>query len=145
MNFSMWLRPKQVKQLRTIDSEGTMGHYQEDGIGVKGFTSDRGSIPKEPPETPRAQPEGSRGAPEGCSRGHEEIPRPMTDFDNVILYLQILWGSVAQLVKCWACNFWARVQIPVTPSSHSFSITHPMGYVKIITHPMGQVKTFTHP
>ena len=67
-----------------------MGHYQEDGIGVKGFTSDRGSIPKEPPETPRAQPEGSRGAPEGCSRGHEEIPRPMTDFDNVILYLLIL-------------------------------------------------------
>ena len=31
-----------------------MGHYQEDGIGVKGFTSDRGSIPKESPETPRA-------------------------------------------------------------------------------------------
>ena len=27
-----------------------MGHYQEDGIGVKGFTSDRGSIPKESPE-----------------------------------------------------------------------------------------------
>ena len=56
-----------------------LGHYQEDGIGVKGFTSDRGSIPKES--------EGSRGTPEGCSRGHEEIPRPMTDFDNVILYL----------------------------------------------------------
>ena len=31
-----------------------MGHYQEDGIGVKGFTSDRGSILKESPETPRA-------------------------------------------------------------------------------------------
>ena len=52
-----------------------MGHYQEDGLGVKGLTN---------------APEGTRGAPEGCSRGHEEIPRPMTDFDNVILYLQIL-------------------------------------------------------
>ena len=31
-----------------------MGHYQKDGIGVKGFTSDRGSTPKESPETPRA-------------------------------------------------------------------------------------------
>ena len=50
-----------------------MGHYQEEGICVKGFMSDRGSILK---------------APEGCSRSHEEISRPMTDFDNVILYLQ---------------------------------------------------------
>ena len=29
-----------------------MGDYPGEGIGVKGFTSDRGSIPKEPPETP---------------------------------------------------------------------------------------------
>ena len=65
-----------------------MGHYQEEGIGAKGFTSDRGSILKESPETLRARTVGSRGAPEGCSRGHEEIPRPMTDFENVILYLQ---------------------------------------------------------
>ena len=66
-----------------------MEHYQGDGIGVKGFTSDRGSIPKGNPKTLRAQPKGSRGAPEGCSRGHDKIPRPMTDFDNVILYLQV--------------------------------------------------------
>ena len=68
-----------------------MGHYQEDGIGVNGFTSDRRSIPKESPETPRAQPKGSRellrDAPEVMT--HEEIPRPMTDFDNVILYLLV--------------------------------------------------------
>ena len=38
-----------------------MGHYQEEGIGVKGFMSDRGSILK---ETPRAQHKGSRGTPE---------------------------------------------------------------------------------
>ena len=39
-----------------------MGHYQEEeeGIGVKGFMSDRGSILKESPETPRAQPEDSK-------------------------------------------------------------------------------------
>ena len=65
-----------------------MGHYQEEGIGVKGFTSDQGSIPKDS-ETPGAYPEGSRGTLEGCSRSHEEIPRPMTDFDNVILYVQL--------------------------------------------------------
>ena len=29
-----------------------MGHYQEEGIGVKGLTSDRGSIPKESPRDP---------------------------------------------------------------------------------------------
>ena len=75
--------------LLTLNNDDTMGHCQELGIGVKGFLSDSGSILKESPETPRAQPEGSRGAPEGFSRGHEEIPRPMTDFDNVILYLQV--------------------------------------------------------
>ena len=29
------------------------------------------------------------GTSEGCSRAHEEIQRPMTDFDNVVLHLQI--------------------------------------------------------
>ena len=29
-----------------------LGHYQEEGIGVKGFRSDRGSISKVSPETP---------------------------------------------------------------------------------------------
>ena len=51
-----------------------MGHYQEEGIGVKGFMSNRGSILR---------------APEGWSRSHEEISGPMTDFDNVILCLQL--------------------------------------------------------
>ena len=42
-------------------------------------------------------PEGSRG--ERFSPGHEEILRTLTHFDNVIVYLQVLRGSVALLVK----------------------------------------------
>ena len=33
-------------------SEGIMGHYEEEGIGIKGFTSDRGSVLRESPQTP---------------------------------------------------------------------------------------------
>ena len=34
-----------------------MGDYQEEGIGLKGFMSDRGSIPHEAP----SDPEGDKG------------------------------------------------------------------------------------
>ena len=41
-----------------------MGHYQAGGIGVKGVTSERGSIPKESPE----------GVARGV-KGREILPR----------------------------------------------------------------------
>ena len=50
-----------------------------------------------PRSPPRVWPEGSRG--ERFSPGHEEILRTLTHFDNVIVYLQVLRGSVALLVK----------------------------------------------
>ena len=42
-----------VKKIRSVGLLiSIMGHYQEVGIGVKGVTSDRGSIPKESPRDP---------------------------------------------------------------------------------------------
>ena len=82
----------------------TMGHYQEEEIsyllyclGVKGFTSDRGSIPK---ESLRSRGRSLRGRGGLLRDAPEEILRPMTNFDNVIFYVQVLRGSVAQLVNC---------------------------------------------
>ena len=59
--------------------EGTieiMGHYQEDGIGVKGFTNDRGSIPKESPPRPRGRSLRDQG---GLLRDAPEVMRKSRD------------------------------------------------------------------
>ena len=71
-----------------------MRHYQEEGIGIKGFTSDRGSILKDNPITPRVLPDGLRGTPVGCSRSHEEIPRPMMKLEGVAVLLRDRFQNV---------------------------------------------------
>ena len=69
-----------------------MGNYQEDGIGVKGFTSDRGSILKESPEGVAWGVEGDSGGVLPSSWGNPETSWLTAEF--------VIFG----------------VKIPVTPS-----------------------------
>ena len=96
----------------------TVGHYQEEEIGVKGFISDQGRILKESPEILRAHPMVSKGTPEGCSRGHEEIPRLWL---TLIISIYASNFSEAQQLSAELVILGSRVQIPVSFFLHYIS------------------------